>query len=31
MPPYLLQPDEVRHLADAAFGALQGTLAETSK
>jgi adenosylmethionine---8-amino-7-oxononanoate aminotransferase len=29
MPPYLLQPDEVRHLGKAAFGALQASLAGT--
>ncbi|HSV81027.1 MAG TPA: adenosylmethionine--8-amino-7-oxononanoate transaminase [Ramlibacter sp.] len=28
MPPYLLEPDEVRHLGAAAHGALQDTLAE---
>lgn len=27
MPPYLLQPHEVRHLGEAAFGALQASLA----
>jgi adenosylmethionine-8-amino-7-oxononanoate aminotransferase len=27
MPPYLLQPDEVRHRGDAAFGALHASLA----
>lgn len=30
MPPYLLQPDEVRHLATAAHAALQATLAEAA-
>jgi adenosylmethionine-8-amino-7-oxononanoate aminotransferase len=30
MPPYLLQPDEVRHFGEAALGALQASLAGTS-
>jgi adenosylmethionine-8-amino-7-oxononanoate aminotransferase len=30
MPPYVLQPEEVRHLAEAAFGALQATLDEAA-
>lgn len=30
MPPYVLQPDEVRHLGAAAFGALRATLGEAA-
>jgi adenosylmethionine---8-amino-7-oxononanoate aminotransferase len=30
MPPYLLQPDEVRHLGEAAFGALTAALGEVN-